>query len=121
MAQLTHDYIVTSFESTPSTAGTLYFILAELVTRPELMEELRRELVQITDKDGYLPQTHVSVLPKLDSVMSESSRINIFSYCMSVSSFGETSTSNFTSAVTLSVKRSNRFNSLLVLLSRQAL
>ncbi|KAK6065745.1 cytochrome P450 oxidoreductase [Seiridium cupressi] len=80
LEQVIHDYIVTSFESTPSTAGTLYFILAELVARPALVEELRDELKASTDRHGYLPQNHVSGLPKLDSVMRESSRVNAFSY-----------------------------------------
>jgi hypothetical protein len=81
LSQLTHDHIVTAFESTASTAGTLYFILAELVTRPELVEELRAELAAIEDKDGHLPQTSLTELRKMDSVMRESSRVNIFSHC----------------------------------------
>lgn len=88
LGQLTHDHIVTAFESTASTAGTLYFILAELVTRPELVEELRAELADAQDEEGRLPQTSLVELRKLDSVMRESSRINIFSHraflCFSV-------------------------------------
>ncbi|KAI0975796.1 cytochrome P450 [Xylaria arbuscula] len=81
LSQVTHDLVVTAFESTPSTAGTLYFIVGELVTRPELMHELREEILQAMEKnDGNLPPTYATTLPKLDSVMRESSRVNMFSY-----------------------------------------
>jgi gliotoxin biosynthesis cytochrome P450 monooxygenase len=76
--QVIHDIIVATFESTPSTAGTLYFILAELVSRPELVEELHEELSQVMS-DGKLPQTTLTELRKMDSVMRESSRVNPFS------------------------------------------
>ncbi|KAK3375572.1 cytochrome P450 [Lasiosphaeria ovina] len=71
MSQMLHDYVVIAFESTASTAATIYFILAELVSRPELVQELRDEITQAADLDG---------LRKLDSVMRESSRVNIFNY-----------------------------------------
>ncbi|KAI0154695.1 cytochrome P450 [Xylariaceae sp. FL1272] len=57
--QVAHDFIVASFESTASTSGTFYFIMAELVTRPELCDEL--------------PPTNLAELKKLDSVMRECS------------------------------------------------
>jgi hypothetical protein len=77
--QIIHDLIAASFESTASMAGTLYFILAELSLRPELVCELRQEILDHTDKNGRLPLTQLDELKKLDSVMRESSRVNPFS------------------------------------------
>ncbi|KAI0197607.1 cytochrome P450 [Astrocystis sublimbata] len=77
--QVAHDFIVASFESTASTSGTFYFIMAELVTRPELCDELREEILQIM-VDGKLPRTNLAELRKLDSVMRECSRWNPFGH-----------------------------------------
>lgn len=82
LRQIGRDYINISFESTTATSATLYFILAELAARPELVQQLRDELVLHTDVDGKLPQTSLEELQKLDSVMRESQRINTFSYCL---------------------------------------
>lgn len=78
-AQVAHDFIVASFESTASTSGTFYFIMAELVTRPELCDELREEIAQVM-VDGKLPRTNLTELRKLDSVMRECSRWNPFGH-----------------------------------------
>ncbi|KGO48671.1 Cytochrome P450 [Penicillium expansum] len=78
LSQITHDLIVATFESTPSTAGTMFFILAELVSRPELVNELRDEVDEVLS-NGLLPQTTLTELRKMDSVMRESSRVNPFS------------------------------------------
>jgi hypothetical protein len=80
--QVIADTIAMSFEATPSSAGTAYYILTELLVRPDFMEELRQELNEVM-KDGKLPLTHLSELKKLDSVMRESSRVNPISYCKS--------------------------------------
>ncbi|CAI7600098.1 unnamed protein product [Penicillium glandicola] len=47
LGQITHDLIVATFESTPSTAGTMLFILANLMSRPELVNELRDEVDEV--------------------------------------------------------------------------
>lgn len=78
LAQILQDYVTVSFESTPSSAAALYLILMELATQPELIQILRQELHEVT-VDGKLPQTHLSELRKMDSVMRESSRMNPFS------------------------------------------
>lgn len=78
-SRLMDDYISLSFESTPSSAGTLYYILVELAADPELAEVLRKEVLSIT-LDGKLPSTQLSELDKMDSVMRESARVNPFSY-----------------------------------------
>lgn len=75
ISQILHDYIVLSFEATASTAATIYFILGELVTRPELVEELREEMR--TTQNGNLG---LESLEKLDSAMRESSRVNNFNH-----------------------------------------
>jgi hypothetical protein len=77
--QLAHDFIVASFESTASTSATFYFIVAELVTRPELCDELREEITNIM-VDGKLPRTNLAELRKLDSVMRECSRWSPFGH-----------------------------------------
>lgn len=77
--RLAHDFIVTMFESLPTTTCTLYFILSELVLRPELADELRSELKDNL-VDGQLPMSQLSELQKMDSFMREATRMNIFSY-----------------------------------------
>jgi gliotoxin biosynthesis cytochrome P450 monooxygenase len=78
--QLMTDYVIATFESTPSTAGTTYNVLAELAAQPALMDDLRKELDEVM-KDGKLPETHLSELRKMDSVMREATRTNPFSLC----------------------------------------
>ena len=78
--QVVRDIITASFESTPTTAASLYWMLTELLIRPELVEELREEVLGVLDQNGKLPQTQLTELPKLDSFMRESARINTFHY-----------------------------------------
>ncbi|KAH4060553.1 cytochrome P450 monooxygenase phmB [Parastagonospora nodorum] len=75
--QLATDQIVTAFESTISTALTIYYILFQLASRPELQDELRQEIADNTT-DGQLPSTSLTELRKMDSVMRESFRVNPF-------------------------------------------
>ncbi|KAI0477879.1 cytochrome P450 [Xylariaceae sp. FL0804] len=77
--QVAHDFIVASFESTPSTSMSFYLIMSELVTRPELVDELRDEMMEVM-VDGQLPQSNLSELRKLDSFMRECARCNPFGY-----------------------------------------
>ena len=76
---LVQDYITLSFESTPSTASTLFFVVCELAADPALQDVLRQELQEQADH-GRLPRTHLNELRKMDSVMRESARVNPFSY-----------------------------------------
>nr|QJY30858.1 ent-kaurene oxidase [Discosia rubi] len=76
---LIQDYMTISFESTPSSAATLFFATCELAADPRLQDVLRRELEDITDH-GQLPRTHLNELRKMDSVMRESARVNGFSH-----------------------------------------
>ena len=78
--QVIRDVITASFESTPTTGASLYWMLTELLIRPELVEELREEVLSVLDEDGNLPQTQLTELVKLDSFMRESARINTFHY-----------------------------------------
>ncbi|KAL8727211.1 MAG: hypothetical protein Q9166_006175 [cf. Caloplaca sp. 2 TL-2023] len=79
MKRLIDDYITLSFESTASSAGTLFFIMGELAADPELADTLRRELMNCAPT-GDLPLTHLTELRKMDSVMRESTRANPFSH-----------------------------------------
>lgn len=79
--QLATDHLLTSFESTVSTAGTLYNILLNLAVRPDLQEELRQEVQSILDEEGRLPSTHLKELRKMDSAMRETFRVNPFGLC----------------------------------------
>jgi hypothetical protein len=79
--QISHDYIVASFESTASTSATLYFLLAELVARETLVQHLWEEVTQVSAADGTLPKTYLTELRKMDSFMRESSRVNVFNHC----------------------------------------
>ncbi|KAI0183713.1 cytochrome P450 oxidoreductase GliF [Xylaria flabelliformis] len=76
--RLMDDYINASFESTPSSAGTLFYIVVELAADPALADLLREEIDQLAP-DGQLPLTHLNELKRMDSVMRESSRVNPFS------------------------------------------
>jgi hypothetical protein len=78
--QLATDQIVTAFESTVSTALTLYYILFQLALRPDLQDELRQEIAENTT-DGQLPLTSLNELRKMDSVMRESFRVSPFALC----------------------------------------
>ncbi|RFU80556.1 cytochrome p450 oxidoreductase [Trichoderma arundinaceum] len=77
--KLMEDYINISFESTTSTAGTLFFLLTELAADPILMDTLREEIKAVAP-GGILPLTHLNELRKMDSVMRESTRVNPFSH-----------------------------------------
>ncbi|PKS11755.1 hypothetical protein jhhlp_001744 [Lomentospora prolificans] len=77
--QLVKDVITATFESTPTTAVSLYWMLTELLQRPDLVEELREEITGVL-QDGKLPATQLTELPKLDSFMRESARVNTFHY-----------------------------------------
>ncbi|KAI1193514.1 cytochrome P450 oxidoreductase GliF [Nemania serpens] len=77
--RLLDDYINASFESTPSSAGTLFYMVVELAADPALADVLRKEIEEIAP-DGKLPLTHLNELKKMDSVMRESTRVNPFSY-----------------------------------------
>ncbi|KAK1830684.1 cytochrome P450 [Podospora conica] len=78
--QLTKDVITATFESTPTTAVSLYWMLTELVLRPDLVDDLRQELQPILLPDGTLPPTQLTELAKMDSFMRESARVNTFHY-----------------------------------------
>lgn len=86
-AQLTSDYLDISFESTPSTSGTLFYILVELAADPALAETVRQELAEFAP-NGTLPSSHLNELRIMDSVMRESARVNPFSHCKTPPSAG---------------------------------
>ncbi|ROW07082.1 hypothetical protein VPNG_06633 [Cytospora leucostoma] len=75
LKHLLRDYIVIAFEAATTSAGMLYFLLAELATRPELVQELREELKQNMDQKGHLPLSYLAELRKMDSFMLESARV----------------------------------------------
>ncbi|KAK8038473.1 hypothetical protein PG993_006884 [Apiospora rasikravindrae] len=75
MKQLVTDYVLVSFDSTPSTASAFYHILCELAQHPEAIPILRRELDEMT-VDGKLPATHLQELKRMDSFMRESFRMH---------------------------------------------
>lgn len=83
LQQMTHDYIVTSIQSTTSTAMALYSMAVTLMTRPKLMDDLREELSHFI-VEGHLPQNQISDLPLLHSFIRESCRYNNSSHCMPV-------------------------------------
>ncbi|OTB17066.1 hypothetical protein K445DRAFT_74306 [Daldinia sp. EC12] len=79
--QLVQDYILVSFDSTPSTASTLYHVLCELARHPVAADILRKEVEEVM-VDGKLPTTHLQELKRMDSFLRESFRlhpINLFS------------------------------------------
>lgn len=81
LSQLLRDYMVIAFEAAVSLSGRLYFMLADLATRPELVQELRDEVERNTDEFGHLPPGHLAELRKMDSFMLESARAAESRYC----------------------------------------
>lgn len=79
---LLRDHIVIAFEAATTSSGMLYFLLAELAARPDLVGELRVELERNTDESGHLPLTYLAELRKMDSFMLESARVTGSSHCM---------------------------------------
>ncbi|KAH9216455.1 cytochrome P450 [Leptodontidium sp. 2 PMI_412] len=77
--QLIRDIITATFESASTTGVSIYWMLIEIILRPNLVEELREELATAL-KDGKLPPTQLAELPKMDSLMRESARVNTFRY-----------------------------------------
>ncbi|KAI0516797.1 cytochrome P450 oxidoreductase GliF [Xylaria bambusicola] len=73
--QLISDYILISFDSTPSTASALFHALCELALHPEAAEILRQELDEVVVA-GNLPGTHLQELRKMDSFLRESFRMH---------------------------------------------
>ncbi|KAK2030523.1 cytochrome P450 oxidoreductase GliF [Colletotrichum zoysiae] len=73
--QLVTDYLLVSFDSTPSTASALYHALCELSQHPEAVEVLRQELDEVL-VDGKLPTTHLQELKRMDSFLRESFRMH---------------------------------------------
>lgn len=81
ISQIASDILDISLESTPSTSGTLYWILMELAADPSLVTALRDEISAVTKSQrGKLPATHLNELRLMDSVMRESIRVNCFSH-----------------------------------------
>lgn len=81
LSRLLRDYIVITFEAAVSSSARLYCMLAELATRPDLVQELRDEVKQNTDDFGRLPLSYLAELRKMDSFMLESSRTAGNGYC----------------------------------------
>lgn len=79
--QLTTDHLLVNIESTLKTATAMYSIVLELARRPQLQDELRREVEEATMLDGQLPSTNLKELRKMDSMMRETARVNPFSLC----------------------------------------
>lgn len=78
--QLATDQIITAFESTVSTSMLIYNVLLDLAVRPELQDELRREIAD-NMIDGKLPSTNLKELRRMDSVMRETFRMSPFALC----------------------------------------
>lgn len=74
------DYVRIAFFSTPSSSATAYFIVVELITRPDLIDELREELVQVVSDPDRLTHADLYKLKKMDSFMREAVRTNPFIY-----------------------------------------
>lgn len=78
--QLATDQIITAFESTVSTAIFLHNVLLDVAARPDIQDELRREIIENT-VDGQLPSTNLKELRKMDSVMRETFRTSPSALC----------------------------------------
>lgn len=75
VSRLLRDYIVIAFEAIVSSSGRLYSMLAELATRPKLVQELQDEVERNMDEFCHLPLSNLAELRKMDSFMLESARV----------------------------------------------
>jgi hypothetical protein len=78
--EIANDYVRIAFFSTPSSSATAYFIFVELITRPDLMDELREELLQVVSDPDRLTHADLYKLKKMDSFMREAVRTKPFIY-----------------------------------------
>ncbi|KAL4795762.1 cytochrome P450 oxidoreductase GliF [Aspergillus venezuelensis] len=78
LGRLVKDYIALAFLTNFAVAVALHLNILDFASRPELVEVVREE-VRDTTSDGVLPQSHLSELRKLDSIMRESLRVNAMS------------------------------------------
>jgi len=85
-SQLTEDYINLCTFSAVKCASLMSSIVLELAARPELQDELNREVKSVL-VNGQLPATQLKELRKMDSVMREISRVHPFSSCKRPLSF----------------------------------
>ncbi|KAL4954433.1 cytochrome P450 oxidoreductase GliF [Aspergillus filifer] len=78
LGRVVKDYIALAFLTKFAVAVALHLSIIDFASRPELVKVIREE-VRVTTSDGLLPQSHLSELCKLDSVMRESLQVNAMS------------------------------------------
>lgn len=71
-----------TFVAVHTTSNTLAHLLYDLVDNPELIPELRQEIIDVMEEDKGWQKTSLYKLKLLDSVMKESQRINVMSHLL---------------------------------------
>jgi cytochrome P450 len=66
-----------TFVAVHTTSNTLAHLLYDLIDNPELIPELRQEIIAVMEEDQGWQKTSLYKLKLLDSVMKESQRMNI--------------------------------------------
>ncbi|XP_010552112.1 PREDICTED: cytochrome P450 93A3-like [Tarenaya hassleriana] len=59
-----------------TSSSTMEFAMAELITKPELMKRVQRELDGVVGKDNIVEESHIAKLPYLLAVMKETLRLH---------------------------------------------
>jgi cytochrome P450 len=66
-----------TFVAVHTTSNTLAHLLYDLIDNPELIPELRQEIIAVMEEDKGWQKTSLYKLKLLDSIMKESQRMNI--------------------------------------------
>jgi hypothetical protein len=76
VAQLTRDQLLATFASIYNLSNALTYVVFDLAADPACVEELRKELLEVTNGDGIIDKTNIVRLVKLDSFIRESQRLS---------------------------------------------
>lgn len=75
---VTDGQLLLSFAALHTTSMTLYAFMFDILSTPEIIPELRKEMIQVLTEDGSLTKQSLYKLKLLDSCLKESQRISNF-------------------------------------------
>ncbi|EHK21999.1 uncharacterized protein TRIVIDRAFT_91346 [Trichoderma virens Gv29-8] len=73
--ELARDQLLATFASIYNLTNALTYVVFDLASHPEYIEELRAELQEVVGEDGVINKTTIMQLVKLDSFVRESQRL----------------------------------------------
>lgn len=75
---MTDGQLLLSFAAIHTTSMTLYAFMFDMLSSPEIIPDLRKEMIQVLTEDGSLTKQSLYKLKLLDSCLKESQRISNF-------------------------------------------